>query len=81
MKKCIENAHQFKVDLSLIPRSAKFGFKLTAPKKLQDLPEFEIVLEEVDKALKKAQDFIHNSAVKVADFDIKRLKNIIQNVF
>eukprot|EP00957_Ditylum_brightwellii_P208733 15358718-Ditylum_brightwellii.AAC.1 len=38
VKKHIENAHWFRADPSLIPRSAKFGFKLTAPKKLQDLP-------------------------------------------
>eukprot|EP00957_Ditylum_brightwellii_P169018 12864977-Ditylum_brightwellii.AAC.1 len=32
VKKCIENAHWFRADPSLIPRSAKFGFKLTAPR-------------------------------------------------
>eukprot|EP00957_Ditylum_brightwellii_P119888 9148443-Ditylum_brightwellii.AAC.1 len=52
IKKRIENAHPFRAYPSLIPRSAKFGFKLTAPKKFQDLSEFKTLLEEVDKALK-----------------------------
>eukprot|EP00957_Ditylum_brightwellii_P119619 9126367-Ditylum_brightwellii.AAC.1 len=46
IKKHIENTHRFRVDPSLVPRSATFGFKLTAPKKLQVFPELKTLSEE-----------------------------------
>eukprot|EP00957_Ditylum_brightwellii_P210045 15364512-Ditylum_brightwellii.AAC.1 len=69
-KNHIKNSHWFRADPSLIPMSTQFWFKLTAPKKLQDIPEFKTFSEEVDKALKKTQDFIHDSIIRVEDVDI-----------
>ena len=76
-----ETLKKFQVDLSYVPRSAKFGFTLTCSKELAEDQPYRAFAKSCDVAIKKMQMELHTNIKKLLEHELDRFKTMHATTF